>query len=76
MSIFLFFRSASLTSHVPWFLYTREKFSDSDKTTVRHLAFGSAKLNSTVNPIIHISRKTISGDVHYFPVKKKGFREA
>ena len=71
MSMFLFFALPVGLLYVPWFLYTREKFSDSNKTTVRHLAFGLAKLNSTVNPIIHISRKTISGDVHYIPVKKK-----
>lgn len=71
MSIFLFFALLVGLLYVPWFLYTREKFSDSDKTTVRHLAFGLAKLNSTVNPIIHISRKTISGDVHYIPVEKR-----
>lgn len=71
MSIFLFFALLVGLLYVPWFLYTREKFSDSDKTTVRHLAFGLAKLNSTVDPIIHISRKTISGDVHYIPVEKR-----
>ena len=71
MSMFLFFALPVGLLYVPWFLYTREKFSDSDKTTVRHLTFRSAKLNSTVNPIIHISRKTISGDVHYVPVEKR-----
>ena len=71
MSMFLFFALPVGLLYVPWFLYTREKFSDSDKTKVRHLAVGLAKLNSTVNPIIHISRKTISGDVHYIPVEKR-----
>ena len=58
-----------------WFLFG-EKFSESEKTTVRHFVFGLIQLISTVNPIIHVSRNKQFLVAFIELLSRKGFQEA
>ena len=58
-----------------WFLFG-EKFSESEKTTVRHFVFGLMQLISTVNPIIHVCRNKQFLVAFIELLSKKGFQEA
>ena len=55
VTVLLFFILPMGLISTTWFLFG-EKFSESEKTTVRHFVFGFIQLISTVNPIIHVSR--------------------
>ena len=58
-----------------WFLFG-EKFSESEKTTVRHFVLGLIQLISTVNPIIHVSRNKQFLVAFIELLSRKGFQEA
>ena len=75
VTVLLFFILPMGLISTTWFLFG-EKFSESEKTTVRHFVFGLIQLISTVNPIIHVCRNKEFLVAFIELLSKKGFQEA
>ena len=75
VTLLLFFILPMGLLSATWFLFG-EKFSESEKTIVRHFVFGLIQLISTVNPIIHVCRNKQFLVAFIELLSKKGFQEA
>ena len=75
VTVLLFFILPMGLMSTTWFLFGK-KFSESEKTTVRHFVFGLIQLISTVNPIIHVSRNKQFLVAFIELLSRKGFQEA
>lgn len=75
VTILLFFILPIAVLYITWVLYG-EKFSNSEKTTLRHFVLGLVVLQSTVNPIIRTCRNRQFLVAFIELLWRKGFREA